>query len=190
MASNPHHDIFLAHRRELLAYLGNRLRDASHAQDVLQDLFIRFAEHASTSDIQDTRAYLFSMARNLCYDAQQKQARNPVNYVGDDDRLEAVMDDAPGPERIVLGRDALRKMIGIMSQLPWLAQQVFVLGRIHDMTHQEIANELDVSVSTVQRHLAQAIAHAVKSRRQQSDSHDRAACCNDRAGFPPDHDRH
>ncbi|RTB44108.1 RNA polymerase sigma factor [Pseudomonas aeruginosa] len=190
MAYNPHHDIFLAHRPELLAYLANRLRDVARAQDVLQDLFIRFVEHANTGEIQDTRAYLFSMARNLCYDAQQKELRSPVEFVGDDDSIANAVDNAPGPEQIVQGRESLRKLVATMSQLPWLTQQVFVLGRIHDLTYQEIASELNVSVNTVQRHLAQAIAHAVKFKRQQENVVDRAELCNQSARFRPQNSLH
>ena len=48
-----------------------------------------------------------------------------------------------------------------MSELPLRTQQIFRLNRIDGMTYVEVAHRLGISESTVQKHLARAVAHAM-----------------------------
>ena len=48
--------LFLAHRRELQAYLTRRLRDREMAADLTQETFLRFAEQGSRTTIVDDRS--------------------------------------------------------------------------------------------------------------------------------------
>jgi RNA polymerase sigma-70 factor (ECF subfamily) len=42
----------------------------------------------------------------------------------------------------------------IISEMPPLTREIFVLNQVHDVDHPEIASRLNMSVSTVKRHMA------------------------------------
>lgn len=58
-------------------------------------------------------------------------------------------------------RRRLRQLEGAVAELPERTRRIFVLNRLHGETYQEIADRLGVSVSTVQKHLMRALAHAM-----------------------------
>lgn len=162
MEKNPH-IVFLIHRQELLAWLMRRLRERDQAEDVVQDLYLRYVGHAGTHVVEDSRAYLFQMARNMLADlVRQRQAR-PVESLGHDESLlAATPDTAPGPERVAASRSELRRLAACLEQLPEQTQRIFLLNRVHGLSYREVAERLGVSVSTVQKSLARALGHVTE----------------------------
>lgn len=159
MASDPHL-AFVAHRQELLAWITQRVRDAHVAQDLVQELFVRFIEAAAVAPVQDARAYLFQMARNLLADqARQQEVRKTASVAPEE--LVHVQDGAPGPDQSLAGRQRLQQLAAALEELPPLTQRIFVLVRLEDQSYQEVAEALDISTSSVQKHLARALAHAM-----------------------------
>jgi hypothetical protein len=57
--------LVLAHRRELHAYLTEKLRDCETAADLTQETFLRFAEQGRSTAILHDRAYLYRTVHNL-----------------------------------------------------------------------------------------------------------------------------
>ena len=68
--------LFLAHRRELQAYLTETLRDADTAADLTQETFLRYAEQRQGDGamVIHERAYLYRTARNLAIDQSRRLA--------------------------------------------------------------------------------------------------------------------
>jgi RNA polymerase sigma-70 factor (ECF subfamily) len=159
MLADPHL-VFVSHRHELLAWLTHRVRDAHTAQDLTQELFVRFLEVAARHPVQDARAYLFQMARNLLADqARQNEARKTVSV--DPGDLAEVQDVAPGPDEALAGRQRLAQLAQALQELPELTRRIFVMVRIEDMSYQQAADRLDMSTSSVQKHLSRALAHVM-----------------------------
>ncbi|MDH0865038.1 RNA polymerase sigma factor [Mitsuaria sp. GD03876] len=159
MLADPHF-VFISHRRELLAWLTHRVRDAHTAQDLVQELFVRFLEAAARQPVQDARAYLFQMARNLLADQARQHDARKTTAVDPQDLVE-VQDGAPGPDRALAGRQRLVQLTQALRELPELTQRIFVMVRVEDLSYQEAADRLDLSTSSVQKHLARALAHVM-----------------------------
>lgn len=49
-----------------------------------------------------------------------------------------------------------------LSELPERTQEIFRLNRIEGMTHAEVARQLDISDSSVQKHLSKALAYVMQ----------------------------
>ncbi len=160
MPSDPQ-ATFIAHRQELLAWFTYRLRDTHLARDLVQELFIRFIEAAPAAGVQDARAYLFQIARNMLADRARQQAVRRTDNVAHED-LARIADDAPGPEQTMAQRERLAELAAVLGELPELTQQIFVRHRVWDRTYEQVAAELGISTSTVQKHLARALAHVMK----------------------------
>lgn len=156
--------LFLAHWRELHVYLTRKVRDVEVAADLTQETFLRFAEHrgagSSMGGVAHERAYLYRTAHNLAVDHVRQQQRERTDAVSDE-YLAAFPYDFPSPEQTATGRDELERVRLALMELPERTRQVFALARIEGLTYREVAQRLDISDSSVQKHLAKAIKHVM-----------------------------
>lgn len=105
------------------------------------------------------RAYLFTIARNLVIDTARRnkvvsfETIADLELLGSDNNVEAQLH----------AREALRQVESIVESLPSQCRRVFILRRIHEKSMIEIADEMALSVSTVEKHLAKAVAIVMRA---------------------------
>jgi RNA polymerase sigma-70 factor (ECF subfamily) len=100
------------------------------------------------------RSYLFTIAHNLLIDAARRDTIVSLDFVADLDTLRAVDDSM---EAGISARAELRWLQSVVDTLPPQCRRVFLLRRVHDHSLEEIAAEMALSVSTVEKHLAKAV---------------------------------
>lgn len=166
MADKDIRALFLAHRRELQAYLTNKLRDGETAADLTQEAFLRFAAQGrdGAAAISQPRSYLYRTAHNLAVDHVRRQRRERTEPAPVDDMVR-IADDRPTPERVADGQSNVAAVRDALLELPERTRQIFVLIRIERLTYAEAAARLNISDSSVQKHLAKAIAHVMQRLR-------------------------
>ena len=159
--------LFLAHQRELQVYLTRKLGNAEAAADLTQETFLRFAEQRGSqlaAVISHERSYLYRTAHNLAVDHVRREIREKTDIVADSE-LNAVPDDSPSPEQSAGGRDELATIRAAILELPERTRQVFALARIEGLTYRDVALRLQISDSSVQKHLAKATKHVMRRLR-------------------------
>jgi RNA polymerase sigma-70 factor (ECF subfamily) len=111
-------------------------------------------EYAQGLDqLQEPRAYLTTIARNLLINQVRRRAIEQA-YL---DALAAMPEPvAPPPEVRLMVLETLVEIDRRLGRLPALAKQAFLLAQLEGLSHGEIAAELGISISTVKRHLAKA----------------------------------
>ncbi|MCK0197172.1 RNA polymerase sigma factor [Ancylobacter sp. 6x-1] len=153
------------HAPELGRFLRRRLGDPHAASDLVQDTFLRVVERPETR-VQDLRAYLFAIARNLLLNHVKQEARRRTDAVPHEWMAE-VAADVPTPEDEVHSRLELERLHRLIAALPPRTQQIFALNRIDGLSHADVARRLGLSESAVQKHLAQAVLHVTRALRGQ-----------------------
>ena len=152
--------LYLAHGEELKMFLNRRVRCPHTVADLLQETFLRLAQQPPDTGEEIPRSYLFKTAKNLAIDHYRKQVRRdtiPTSH----EVLASTPDEAPNTLQRTEDRERLEDLFRTMSELPLRTQQIFRLNRIDGMTYVEVAHRLGISESTVQKHLARAVAHAM-----------------------------
>jgi RNA polymerase sigma-70 factor (ECF subfamily) len=96
---------------------------------------------------------VFAIARNLLIDRLRRERIVPIEAVADVDALGLAADE-PGPDRIVLARDALRRVQDALDHLPPRSRDVVVFKQIDGLSRREIAERMGISEETVKWHLA------------------------------------
>lgn len=160
--------LFIAHRRELQAFLTMKLRDATLAADLTQETFLRFAEFRAGNPaavIAHVRSYLYRTAYNLAIDHLRREGRTSFAD-NSEDALAAIPDDMPVPEAVVSGRNELDRIQALLRELPERTRHVVTLARLEGLTYPEVAERLGISTSSVQKHLAQATKYVMQRLRE------------------------
>ena len=66
---------------------------------------------------------------------------------------------AASPEKILAAREKLAYIYRAVDELPFKVKQAFLLHRHRGMSYQEIATEMEVSVSSVEKYILEALKH-------------------------------
>ncbi|WP_460985964.1 sigma-70 family RNA polymerase sigma factor [Sphingobium sp. TomTYG75] len=135
--------------------------------DMVAEVMARAYATENWNNVTTGRAYLFTIARNLIIDNARRDKVVSFETIADLELLQA----ENSVEAQLHAREALRQIEAIVETLPPQCRRVFVLRRIHERSMIEIAAEMSLSVSTVEKHLAKAIAIVMRawSERQETD---------------------
>jgi len=155
---------FREHEGDLLRFLGKRLGSQATASDVLYDLYLKLLQGVGPGDVQDGRAYLFSMAANLATDHLRVERRRGEILREANDIIWNRSDDLT-PERHALARSELAHLEAVITGLSERQRQVFLLSRFEDRTQAEIAAELGIGITTVYKDLKDVMRVLLEARR-------------------------
>lgn len=149
------------HRRALERYVAKRAPRHLDVEDVVQEVFVRVARRSDLAAIEYPERYLYLTAGSVIADRLRKRAAQlGEHHVAFDETQHG--EDARSPERVLLGKDALERMVAALGELKERTRTVFVLYHFEAMPHADIARALGMSVSTVEKQMAKANKHLLK----------------------------
>jgi len=153
--------LFLKHADTLRGYLARKVRDPQLAADLVQESFLRLAEKPAGERIDNSQGYLYRTASNLLIDHIRQEARRKTDSVPHE-ALAEIEDEVAGLEAQAMAQQQRQALKQALAELPERTQQIFLLNRIEGMTHAQVARHLDISDSSVQKHLAKALAYVMQ----------------------------
>lgn len=166
------HDVYLGIERSLKRFIA-RSASASDVEDIAQEALLSAMSAEADRVIENPKAYLYRVAQNLVVRTHSRRAREIVGCVEGID-----IDDAPCPtpsaERQLIDREQLEILCDALASLPPACRRVFILRKVHGLSHKEIADRLEISTSTVEKHLATGFARCVSYMRNTDDARGQA----------------
>ena len=133
------------------------LRDRPVAKDIVQEAFIKiWVNRDRLDESQSLENFIYVIVKRLI-----------LNYIRDNKPAESldtvkahtVQNDTLGGQDLVVIADETRHRIqDIISKMPPQRRRVFLMSRNQGMSNKEIAQELQISVKTVERHMTLALA--------------------------------
>ena len=155
--SNGLEAVFLNNRTALLRFLNAR-GGAEAAEDLLQELWFR-AVRTSSEPIADPVAYLFRAAENLLRDRHRRLAAQrrgegewlKFRLASSNQAVQSI-----SGEDLMLARDQLRTIEATLAALGERTNLIFRRFRIDGLTQKQIADEMGISLSAVEKHLQRA----------------------------------
>lgn len=121
--------------------------------DIAQETILRALQAEKEREIDQPRAYLFSIARNVVRDALDRKSRSIIDFI-EDFGQENVLSNEPLVDEQVDTRQRMVLFMEAVATLPEQCQQVFVLKKVYGYSHQEISKWLGISISTTEKHAA------------------------------------
>lgn len=156
-------------RADLVSYLQRKGRGAVDAEDVAQEAFARFHRAGHDLAAPDARPLLFVIARNIQLDrwkaeGREARRRSPGDLHDLDSGPHAIASEAAAADQNLIGREALAAATAVIRDLPPKTRDAFLLHRFESLTYRQIASRLGVSVSMVEKHIAEALRRLKASR--------------------------
>ncbi len=145
-------------------FLMRRLRSTHNAQDLAQETYLRLLRMDHPELVRKPQAYLFRIASNLVYEFKLRARNEPVAF--DSDAVEQAAEDFATPSALEPSDSVsnTQQLEAVLEQLPPLYRAVFVLRKRDGLSYPEIAHALDISVHTVKKYLARAVAQCRSAR--------------------------
>lgn len=148
--------IFRRLSEPVFRFVCGMVQDEALAHDITQDTFAKLWSIRDRMDTVDSlRAYVFQMARNRVYNHQRDEA---VRRDNEQDVRDAHPDASPPAPDETLDADLLRSLLERwIAELPDRQREALTLRRQKDLSHDEIAEIMDVSPNTVNNHIVRAM---------------------------------
>jgi RNA polymerase sigma-70 factor (ECF subfamily) len=154
-----------ARRGDLRRFLIARTGSEADADDLLSELWIK-ANSVQPGPVSNPGSYLFKMANNLVLDRLRETSRRQrregdwiAEQRGSHALVEEPADPASSAEQMLIERDEQNRLTEAIDQLPAGARRVLRMHKLEGLGHAEIAAQLGISKSAVEKHMALAMAH-------------------------------
>ena len=148
-------ELYRSESPKLVRMFSRRIRNADDANDLVQDVFCRFARlREGVSGLDKPQAYLRRIASNLLKDRAKTAARHSaaLHVVADEEMLPGI-----DQQRALESRDMLRRLEAAMTRLKPRTREIFLAHRIEGLSYAEIAERTGLSVKGVEKQMSKAI---------------------------------
>jgi RNA polymerase sigma-70 factor (ECF subfamily) len=148
----------LSHLRSRWAYLRAQVTRITHrddAEDLLHDAWVRMSEKAAS--VENPEAFLVRSAANGGWDAYRRERREPSSATFFETEVTLVSDQSPLQDEVLMARHRLERLRLGVEQLTPRTREVFLMHRLDGRKYREIAADLGISQSAVEKHMARAI---------------------------------
>jgi RNA polymerase sigma factor (sigma-70 family) len=141
----------------LLSFFRKRTHNGGDTQDLVQQVFLRLAQSRHADEIHNHDAYIFQTAANTLRDHYRHLAiRN--QFINESIATNDGLATDVSPERTILARENLTRLVEGLRELPERTRDVLVLSRFEGLKNAEIAQLHHISTRAVEKHIAKALA--------------------------------
>lgn len=135
----------------IVYYLGNR----QEADDVMQEVLIKFWKRRDEVDTQRAIAWLMTVARNACIDEHRKR-KSRIDYVLVDNEYTSTYPDSGSDVEGIEGNLFMQDLMREVERLEDPYKSIVILREIQGLKYNEISDCLNVPLTTVKVYLHRA----------------------------------
>ena len=156
MAEDAFEAVVAAHHGEIHRYLARVTGQASDADDLSQEAFLRaFRAYPLLPLGANVRAWLFAIATNLSRNHFRAESRRRRAHVAASN--DGPVADAARPEGEAMLSEASGRVEQIVANLPPKQRLAFTMRKIHELDYEAIGASLDCSAESARAHVFQAL---------------------------------
>jgi RNA polymerase sigma-70 factor (family 1) len=149
--------VFKDYYNSLCNYAHSIVEDLDEAEEMVQNTFLTLWENRLEINIHTSvKSYLYQAVHNNCLNRLKhekvRQAYGKYKQQTADDLYDSVSQQLISKELQLQIKDAI-------EALPDQCRRVFELSRFEYLTYAEIAEQLGISIKTVEKHMIKALKH-------------------------------
>lgn len=148
--------LYSTHHNWLNTWLRSRLGNAADAADLAQDTFVRLLQKTERFELKAPRAFLRTIARGLVIDHWR---REEIEHAYLDSIAHLPQALAPSAEDRALVLELLEEIARLLEGLRPKVRKAFLLAQCDGLAYTQIAQQMGVSLRSVERYVAQALYH-------------------------------
>jgi RNA polymerase sigma-70 factor (ECF subfamily) len=148
------------YQHRLYRFLMRMVHDAATAEDLFQQTWLRVAENARKYDAsRPLEPWLFSIARNAAIDHLRRVRPESLDEAlpSGDTRAELLPGAQPSAVELMMGQQRSTRLLEALGELTPMYCEVVTLRFEEEMKLEEIAEVLEIPVSTVKTRLRRAL---------------------------------
>lgn len=154
--------LYRSYYPRLRGYTLRFVRNGDIADDIVQECFLKFWEKRHSLTSISLTSLLFAMIRNACLNYLKHL------YIEDNYRLDYLA-SIDGEERLyqidfnshtdnpLLYKELQQQIKYVTDHLPNRCREVFLMSRFQGLKNREIAEQLQISTTAVEKHLSKAL---------------------------------
>lgn len=134
---------------------------AHEVDDLVQSVFLKMQARSVAEPVADIERYLFRIAATVLVDGHRGDPLHLRRHEALHEGIEPI--DVLSPERILLGAEALDRIMTVLQSLPPRTSEAFILHRFEEMTYDAIARRMGISKSGVEKLIMRALDRLMES---------------------------
>lgn len=143
---------FLQNQASLRNYISRFMVSAHEIDDVSQETFLRAYKAEQKTIIEQPKAFLFRVAKNMMLSEFSNKTRKMIDYVEDFEQS-SLYSGEDKLEDSVIAQQKLGVYCEAIASLPPKCRQVILMKKVYGLSYKEIARRLGVTVSAVEKQL-------------------------------------
>lgn len=162
------HKAFIENEAALRRLLARYLSRRQDVDELIQETFLHAFVSETERKIRAPKAYLFRVAKNLALNALKKKSVTTTDYIEDFEGSEVVIDrEQVSTEDQASSRQQLVIVSEAILTLPPQCRRAFIMRKVDGLSYKEIANQMQLSESTVEKHVATGLQKCMVILRRQ-----------------------
>lgn len=139
----------------LVNIAAQKVDDTDTAKEIVQDVFLSFyLRKQELETVSSLKAYLYTALRNKIYSHYRKVLTRRKYELQAQNNLSVVTNNLHEEHEAKELKQILDEKI---NELPAQCRKVFLMSREEQLTHKEIAEQLNISPNTVDQHIQKAL---------------------------------
>ena len=147
---------FQNHQLALRRFISRFVQRTQDIDDVAQEAFLRAYRAEKSRPIEQPKSFLFRIAHNIAITELTKKSSQIIDYIADIDESAVVWLEGSLEEQ-VMAEETIAIHCEAVAHLPAQCRRVFLMRKVHGMSHKEISVELGISISTVEKHMSKGV---------------------------------
>ncbi len=149
-------DSLAAYMRFLTKLLRRRGESTDRAEDLVQEAYLRMQVYCREGrEVHQPEAFLMRTVLNLAIDARRREHGHLYETETVEELQLAAL--APSPDEVFAAEQRLMRIRGTLDRVSRRTRQAFFMHRLQGFSYAEIASQLGISVSAVEKHIASAV---------------------------------
>ncbi len=151
--------VYLKSRKSISRLVARIVPPPHEIEDIVQETYVRICQIENKENITSPKSFMYKMAKNLALDFQKQANVRLVDGVENMEVLEQLLSNHHTDEMYenALTESEFSHFCEAVRLLPVQCRKVFVLKKVYGYSQREIAAQLNLSESTVEKHISTGI---------------------------------
>ena len=148
---------YLNSKPSLGRFLRRFLDSSEDVEDTLHEAFLKAYQAERSVSIKSPRAFLFRTAKHLALNQLEKRRARRTGNVVNITELSEANGHENDLEISAIIEEQLEWALMAVANLPPRVREVYILKKVHGLKQKDIAAQLGIAESTVEKHIAKGL---------------------------------